>query len=418
MVVRCQHKNSKLPPWGRVLIAFCQKIFGPNSFTIEQLIPVALSRILKAEGSNVSSMLPAPDAGWYKKSTNISQILSNILNISKKVEVKKKLPCLLWLILRYHEKFSDKRKALLNECEEEQIWKGDLKEKEPQPSATLKRKIVEILDIEEEDERRRKIDSEFSLGFSSSLKTSDYLLPTTNAEQQSPVLDMTCNATNNTPNSCYVSNTNVAVPHQITPHTLYNHSYLQPKSIHNALQPSNTNTINAHYFVPKQQHNQNPHQQQFTCSSNTNNLPVHVSYGQHTFPDFVDDSGARHIHEVPISHPTYSQQYDYYSPNGYQQNISPVPTNIALIPQSHLQHDGGAQPQASIYANSMPNFPSYYSQQSQLVNSMPVPGVYAGPYSTAVPAPLPTLLNQQENQCHIYQPQTQQAFYPVASQPM
>ena len=156
----CYQRRHRNFPWGLVLQGECRErnIFGSEYVNLEQLIPIALSRILKAEGADINELLSRsgmPNAKWYTSNTNISLIFSQILGKTVKVDLYQMVPCIIWLTLNYHEKFSHKRGILLKECEEELIAQRIGKE-DPDTSSNLKRKIDSITNNEEYEAKKAK----------------------------------------------------------------------------------------------------------------------------------------------------------------------------------------------------------------------------------------------------------------------
>ena len=152
-------KKGNPRPWVHVLRLECRQrnIFGPDALLIEQLIPVALSRILKAEGVDVNNMLPkTPISSWYLNSRSIPILFSTILNIPDRV-YSEVIPSLLWLILRYHEEFPDKHEILLKECDEEiKLQKLCTQESFVESTGNLKRKLDSVTDYEITKPKRAK----------------------------------------------------------------------------------------------------------------------------------------------------------------------------------------------------------------------------------------------------------------------
>ena len=146
-----QTKRTPLP-WGIVLVEECRErnIFGREPINVEQLIPIALSRILKAEGADINEMLSGTTrVSWNDSSANVSQIFSKIMDLPVIIDFYQMSSTVLWLILKYHEMFPDKRVILLNVCEEELKLQGLVTER-PIVGSTgnLKRKIEEVAGYE------------------------------------------------------------------------------------------------------------------------------------------------------------------------------------------------------------------------------------------------------------------------------
>ena len=163
-----RNRNRNVHPWGLVLRAVCRRrmIFGPTPFTtIDELIPIALSRILKAEGADVNKLLPGKLVmSWHKNNTNVSMIFTHILNRFCELNEERINSTILWLILRYHEKYSDKCGILEMECEEELKLLGIGKNAEQSP---------DTMDLEKRVPKRKRKNSKSSASSLPNLQPSD-----------------------------------------------------------------------------------------------------------------------------------------------------------------------------------------------------------------------------------------------------
>lgn len=150
-------------PWGNVIRFECRSrgIFGPAAIPINEIIPLAFSRILKAEGADVGKFMPS-GRNVDKRRLEVSRIFSKILKRGVGITDDRKLTSVLWLILRYHELFPDRLKVLGDEVGAEEIQKQG------------KRKTPDTLNVEK-DVKRRKTTS------STTITTTDSLLPSQNA---------------------------------------------------------------------------------------------------------------------------------------------------------------------------------------------------------------------------------------------
>ena len=151
------HSKSNPWPWVTILGEECRErnIFGPYLIKYEQLIPIALSRILNAEGADINDlMFGRRNASWDNSSKSVSHIFSKILNKHMNVDSYQIQSSVLWLVLRYHETFQDKHELMLEDCREELELLFGSKKSEPLP--------LGLMDKEKEGQEKGNVVSDNS----------------------------------------------------------------------------------------------------------------------------------------------------------------------------------------------------------------------------------------------------------------
>ena len=240
-------------PWGNVIRFECRSrgIFGPAAIPINEIIPLAFSRILKAEGADVGKFMPS-GRNVDKRRLEVSRIFSKILKRGVGITDDRKLTSVLWLILRYHELFPDRLKVLGDEVGAEEIQKQG------------KRKTPDTLNVEK-DVKRRKTTS------STTITTTDSLLPSQNANN---------NNVTSTFDSSMASLSQQVAPSNLSFLPALPHPTLHSQVISKTVQPSNN--VNSSYSILEVR---GPHQrtsQQLTSAIQ----PAQLNYRQHNIHEF------------------------------------------------------------------------------------------------------------------------------------
>ena len=150
--LRCQSKMGDLP-WDKVLCDECSRleIFGSAPFEINEIIPIAFSRILRAEVVDINKLLTrTPAKDWTHNSANVNHVFSKILDMTVRLKDEEIIPAVLWLVLCYHEKFPGKRGVLLERGEEElKVMNVLYKKEELLAFKTPSRELPDTLDVKE-----------------------------------------------------------------------------------------------------------------------------------------------------------------------------------------------------------------------------------------------------------------------------
>ena len=109
--------------WSHVFRKVCmdRSIFGDELNKVKEFIPVGLSRILKAEGVDISDLFEFQHAieDWTRSPKNVSIVYSGIIRSQVNLEKDNLLPSLTWLFVRYRQAYPKKRSILLTPCSEE-----------------------------------------------------------------------------------------------------------------------------------------------------------------------------------------------------------------------------------------------------------------------------------------------------------
>ena len=261
------HQSKSNPwPWGLVLCDLCREwnIFDTEPINVEQLIPVALSRILKAEGADINELLfERRSVSWDNSSMNVSHIFSRILDKPVNFDFYQMQSAVLWLVLRYHDAFPDKRTILLKECDEELVCRGLMEKGQLPPAGTPKRKTPDSMVKEQKEQKRRKTKPDNSSDSYSRVSSTDSMLPSFNFQH---------------PNGASFSNINLP--------SLPSISISAPPRAQSSLHPNSS----------------------YNNTSNNSSQPVFYN-GQRCNPLFGNGSK---LPDTPGSHPTVSGSPPFY----------------------------------------------------------------------------------------------------------
>ena len=142
--------------WSYTLQMCCQQnaLFGSVKLSVQELLPIGLSRILKAEGVNINKLLENDrvKADWSRLPDNVALVYSGILKKKVILEKANFLPSLMWLFFSYYDSFPNSRTIMSEVCPEEVlIRQRKVQKKARVPSNTLKRKTLKKVDGDEED---------------------------------------------------------------------------------------------------------------------------------------------------------------------------------------------------------------------------------------------------------------------------